>query len=342
MTNDQGQRTAEWFPHEACWLAWPSHEKEWGPDLEAAQAEFVQLCRAISAGESGERLEILVLDEAGKTAAAQAIGVEGARFHIIPFGDIWLRDIGPIFRREPGGKLAAVRFDFNGWGEKYVFPGDAEVATNIIKLLDVPEFYFPVVVEGGALEFDGEGTCLTTRSCLLNPNRNPNASEAEIEAILERAFGVSKVLWLNQGLLNDHTDGHIDTLARFVAPGTVLCMAPVESDDPNQEVLAEIARDLSEFTDARGRRLEVHQIPSPGRILNDWGEVMPASYMNFYIANNSVVVPTYGSPQDDVAVAEIARFFPNRRTVGLPSKAILTGGGSFHCITQEQPLVSSP
>ncbi|MEB3829387.1 agmatine deiminase family protein [Phormidium sp. CCY1219] len=334
---------AEWEPHAACWLAFPSHEKEWGEYLSAARAEFVQLCRAIADPDPrtgkprGERLEILVLDEAGKTTAEAWLDGIPARFHLMPFGDIWLRDIGPIFRWKSAGKLATIRFNFNGWGGKYIMPGDEKVAQGISDRLGLCSDYFPEVIEGGGIEIDGEGTCLTTRQCLLNSNRNPDRSPAQLEAVLRSAFGIKKVLWIERGLLNDHTDGHIDTIARFVAPGVVLCMEPRNADDPNAEILAEIARDLSTFTDAKGRHLRVIRIPSPGKIVDDRGEIMPASYVNFYIGNRTVVVPTYGSEWDESAVEAIAKLFPTRRAIGLSAKAILTGGGAFHCITQQHP-----
>jgi agmatine deiminase len=338
---------AEWEPHEACWLAFPSHEELWEDRLDAVRQEFVELCRAIAdldpktGKRRGERLEILVLDEAGKAEARSLLGDLSPRFHIIPFGDIWLRDIGAIFQVQPDKTLAAIRFNFNGWGEKYILSGDREVAGKMSGILDLPQIYFPYTLEGGAVEIDGEGTALTTRECLLNPNRNPQATEAELEKVLRSAFGVRKVLWLNRGLLNDHTDGHIDTIARFVAPGVVLCMEPQTHDDPNAEVLAEIAKDLSQMTDACGRQLEVKFIPSPGKIGDRDGQIMPASYLNFYIANTTVVVPTYGSKYDAQAVEAIGQFFPNRRTVGCPAKNILLGGGAFHCITQQQPVIKA-
>jgi agmatine deiminase len=339
------QMPAEWEPHQACWLAFPSHENLWMESLEAAQAEFVELCQAIadpdpiSGKPRGEQLEILVLNEAGKTQAEKALNGIPARFHILPFGDIWLRDIGPIFRIEPDGTLATVRFNFNGWGEKYILPGDAEVAQGISDRLNLPSYHFPITLEGGAIEVDGEGTALTTRQCLLNPNRNPQLSLSELEDILRSAFGLSKVLWLNYGLLNDHTDGHIDTIARFISPGVVVCMESRDADDPNAAVLQEIAQDLSEMTDAQGRSLQVIRIPSPGKIVDEAGEVVPASYANFYIGNRTVVVPTYESRYDQEAVAAIAKLFPTRRTLGRSAKAILLGGGAFHCITQQQPSI---
>lgn len=353
------RQPAEWEPHDACWLAWPSHEQEWLGFLEETRREFVALCRAISGqpipkkdlifypatlpnNYPNESLDILVLDEAGKNQAEKALQGIPARFHIMPFGDIWLRDIAPIFvktlpAKKGSNKLAGLRFNFNGWGEKYIMLGDELVAQNIIQQLNLPERYFPIYLEGGAIEVDGQGTCLTTRQCLLNPNRNPNLTQTDLESTIEAAFGVGKILWLNQGLLNDHTDGHIDTIARFIAPGVVICMQALDPDDPNASVLEEIAQELSSFTDAKGRSLVVRRIPSPGKILDSQGQIMPASYLNFYISNTTVVVPIYGSAYDRKAVQLISEYFPNRHTIGLSAKAILTGGGAFHCITQQQP-----
>jgi agmatine deiminase len=339
------QQPAEWEPHRACWLAFPSHVELWEENLPVVQAEFVELCRAIAdvnplTGEArGEQLEILVLDQAGQAIASERLAGIPARFHIVPFGDIWLRDTGPIFLTNRCDDLATVRFGFNGWGEKYLLPGDEQVGLQIAKGTGYPEFTVAAILEGGALEVDGAGTCLTTRQCLLNPNRNPNLSEEEVEQVLQEALGVTKILWLQSGLLNDHTDGHIDTLARFVAPGVVMCMLPESPDDPNFAALQNIAADLVQFTDAQSRPLQVLTVPSPGIVRDQEGEIMPASYMNFYIGNRTVVVPTYGCETDQAAVAAIAKCFPTRRTVGCSAKAILAGGGAFHCITQQEPFL---
>ena len=330
---------AEWAPHRACWLAWPVHAHLWEANLPGAQAEFAALCEAIAA-DGGEALEVLVEDAAAEAAARAALACAGSRvrFHTVPVGDIWLRDTAPIFVVEGGAPTAAC-FQFNGWGGKYLLPGDDRVAAQVAALSGAPGRFSGWVLEGGSVESDGEGTVLTTRQCLLNPNRNPGLGEAQVEALLRRDLGAEKVLWLDEGLLNDHTDGHVDTLARFVAPGVVVCMAPAGPDDPNAVVLGRIARDLAAMTDARGRRLQVVQIPSPGLVADEDGRVMPASHANFYIGNRTVVVPTYGTPTGEAAVAALAPLFPGRRVVGRSARAILSGGGAFHCITQQQPEV---
>ena len=340
MTHANVQQPAEWEHHSACWLAWPSHAHLWQENLAPAQAEFAALCLAI-AEQGGEALELLVQDAAAEAQACAALGpvLAKVRFHRVSVGDIWLRDTAPIFVREGAGTLRAACFRFNGWGGKYVLPGDDQVAGRVAALSGVPARAHAWILEGGSIEADGEGTLLTTRQCLLNPNRNPGLDEAGIEAALRADLGAEKVLWLEEGLLNDHTDGHIDTLARFVAPGVVVCMEARESGDPNAATLERLAADLAACTDAQGRRLRVVRIPSPGLLLDDEGEPMPASYVNFYLGNHSVVVPTYGTPHDEAAVAALAPLFPGRRVVGRSARAILSGGGAFHCITQQQPEV---
>lgn len=334
---------AEWCHHRACWLAFPHNAYEWGKPLASAQAEFIALCQAIADVDSitgkaqGEQIELLVTNLTVLEQARHALVGTPINFHLIPYDDIWLRDCAPIFVKDTKGVTAAATFQFNVWGEKFELPLDRHIAGQIAKGSGLPVFEYPFVLEGGSVETDGEGTCLTTRQCLLNPNRNPGLDQTMLEQHLKSALGYQKILWLEDGLLNDHTDGHIDTIARFIAPGVVMCMAPQTADDPNAATLKHIAQTLATLTDAQGRPLKVVTIPSPGRVLDDDGEVMPASYVNFYIGNSTVVVPTYGTDFDQAAVAAIAAYFPNRRTLGLSAKAILTAGGAFHCITQPQP-----
>ncbi len=333
---------AEWEHHSAVWLAWPSHYNLWEENLQPAQEEFVEFCRAIAdldpvtAKPRGENLNVIIPTMEAGIQAENALRGLPFRLHLVPFGDIWLRDTAPLFLKGPSG-LATVRFKFNGWGEKYNLPHDPEVSTRIAQAAAYRQFQAPWVLEGGSVELDGEGTCLTSRQCLLNPNRNPQMNQAQIERGLCEGLGVEKVLWLGDGLLNDHTDGHIDTIARYVGPAKVLCMRGQNPNDPNREILATIERDLRAMTDAKGRPLEVGVVPSPGEILNEDGDLMPASYVNFYIGNSTVIVPTYGSIYDSEAVARIGDWFPGRRTVGLSAKAILSGGGAFHCISQQEP-----
>jgi agmatine deiminase len=340
MTGPAVHQPAEWDRHSACWLAWPSHGHLWQENLIPAQAEFAGLCAAI-AEEGGELLDLLVQDEAAETEARSALAavIGQVRFHRVPVGDIWLRDTAPIFVKGLDGTLGAACFRFNGWGGKYVLPEDDRVAGRVAALSGAPRLDHRWILEGGSVEVDGEGTVLTTRQCLLNPNRNPDLDQAAIERALREGLGAEKVLWLEEGLVNDHTDGHIDTLARFVAPGIVVCMKAQDAADPNAAILERLASDLAAYTDARGRRLQVVRIPSPGVLRGEAGELMPASFVNFYIGNRSVVVPTYGTAFDEAAVAMLAPLFPGRRVIGRSARAILSGGGAFHCITQQQPEV---
>ena len=337
MTVAGARMPAEWEPHRATWLAWPHDEEFWGEAFEAAKSELVGLCRALA---EGDALEMLVRDRDGRDEASRRLEGVSVRFHEIEFDDIWMRDIAPVFVRSNGG-LTGVRLRFNGWGGKWEHTRDSAGAPKVARAAGVPLFEVPLFLEGGALEFDGEGTCLTTRSCALNVNRNPGRVESDIEEWLDRAFGVRKTIWLDRGFDCDHPDGHIDNLARFVAPGRVVCMTPAGRNDPNADVLEEIQGTLASARDGRGRPLDLVTVPSPGEVTDPEGEPLSASYMNYCVTNTSVVVPTFGVANDAKAVDTIASCFPTRRTIGLSAKYILAGGGSFHCITQQEPLLDS-
>jgi agmatine deiminase len=325
---------AEWSPHRAMWLGFPSHEDLWEDDLAPAQAEAAALARAL-AGPGAERVRLLVCGDAAE-AAAHAL-LDGA-VEIVrgQFGDIWLRDTGPIFV-ERDGAFAAQGFAFNGWGGKYVLEGDYDVAEQIAAAAGAPLTQESFVLEGGAIDHDGQGTVLTTRQCLLNANRNPGWTEIGAEAALTASLGVRAVLWLGDGLANDHTDGHIDNLARFVAPGVVACPVASGQSDPNAAVYDAAARCLAGMRNARGAALTVVRVASPGLIEGDQGEALPASHMNFIIANGAVIAPTYEARTASLALDILQSLFPERTVIGLPSRALLTGGGSFHCISREEP-----
>jgi agmatine deiminase len=326
----------EWAPQQAIWTAWPADANEWNGDLEAPRRDVAALVNALAPGNA---VRMLVN---GAEAEASARAALGSAAEVVPakYGDIWLRDTGPIFARTPGGAIA-LRFRTNSWGGKYDLPDDATVGDDIARLADAPVRRFGFVLEGGAVDHDGAGTVLTTRQTLLNPNRN-GWTKAQAEAALAEAFGASNVIWIDEGLRGDHTDGHIDNIARFVAPGRVVCQAPAGPHDPNAATLDAIARTLSSATDAGGRRLEVVRIPGPGLYRNALGEIAPASHMNFVIANGVVVVPVYGTPTQAAALEALQAVFPGRRVVGVSSRGLLgcgeAGGGSFHCITQQEPL----
>lgn len=309
------------------WLALPHDEEEWGSHFSEARVAVLELANAVAVSEP---VHLLVSEEAD-TAGVDA----NVTCHIAPYGDIWLRDTGPLFverDQAPG----AVSFAFNGWGGKYVFPHDDEVAAHIARLANVPLQTSTLVAEGGAVDGNGVGTFLSTRECLLNANRNPGMDEAAVEQALAQAIGARKVIWLDKGLLGDHTDGHIDNLARFVARATVVCMAPQPGGDPNAEVLIDVRRTLESARTADGEALEIVTLPSPGRVEGPSG-VMAASYCNFLIANTCVVVPAFGVPADAEARAILGKLFPTRRIVGLDAYALCTGGGTVHCISQQEP-----
>jgi agmatine deiminase len=316
----------EWAPHAAVWIGFPSHGDLWVEDLSPAQAEVAAFAEAVWAGGKGEGVWLVAADDAA-AAAAQA----AAPFAAVvtePFGDIWLRDTGPILVKGPG-PMAAVSFRFNGWGGKYDLPGDDTIGRRLAESIRLSVRDADWVLEGGAIDVDGTGLAVTTEQCLMNPNRNPFFSRGDVEARLKADLGIDRVLWLGSGLMNDHTDGHVDNLARFVGAGRIAIPVPAQSD-PNEAVYRDAA--------GRARRfgLEVVPLPSPGLVLRG-EEIIPASYMNFYIGNASVVVPQYGAANDAAAVAAVQALFPDRVAIGLRADHILTGGGSFHCISQQVP-----
>ncbi|MGI8725935.1 MAG: agmatine deiminase family protein [Methyloceanibacter sp.] len=325
---------AEWAPQKAIWTAWPADAKEWNGDLETPRRDVAALIRALS---KDNRVRLLVN---GAEAEASARATIGGVAEIVQarYGDIWLRDTGPIFARS-GKTTIALRFRTNGWGGKFDLPDDATVGDDIARLAGTPMRQFEFVLEGGAIEHDGEGTILTTRQTLLNANRNAWRKD-EAEAVLRDALGARKIIWIDEGLANDHTDGHIDNLVRFVGPGRVVCQVPGR-DDPNADTLQAIGRTLESAADASGRKLDVVRIPGVGLYRDANGNVAPASHLNFVIANSVVVVPVYGAQTQDAALNALQALFPDRKIIGVPSQGLLgcgdAGGGSFHCITQQEP-----
>lgn len=322
---------AEWAPHRAMWLGFPSHEELWQEGLRQAQEEVAALARAL-AGPGRERVRLLTGSDAGEADARALLG-DVAGVEIVPgrFGDIWLRDTGPIFVKQDGADLAH-GFVFNGWGGKYQLDHDDEVAGQIAQASGVALNAHDFILEGGAVDHDGAGTVLTTGQCVLNPNRNAGWTQESAEAAFAQAFGATRTIWLGDGLANDHTDGHVDNLARFVAPGVAVCPVAYGRGDVNVEAYDDAARRLAEAG------LKVVRIPSPGWIEGAEGGAAPASHMNFIIANGAVIMPTYKQGQAaELAAQALQSVFPDRTVIALPSNAILTGGGSFHCITQQEP-----
>ena len=318
----------EWAPHEAVWIGFPSDPKLWEDDLVPAQFEVVEFARAIHADGTGEAVWLVASDEEAADTARRLAPF--ASVIVERIGDVWLRDTGAILVGT-GATRRAQGFRFNGWGDKYDLQGDDSIGERLANAAGMPFAKADWVLEGGAIDGDGTGVFLTTEQCLLNPNRNPGFDIDEVEARLKRDLGATRVVWLGDGLINDHTDGHIDNLARFVAPGRVAIPEAVE-DDPNASAYADAAEALLDA------ELEVVAIPSPG-LIEEGGEIVPASYMNFYIGNAVVVVPQYGVPNDGAAIEALQDIFPDRRVVGLHADHVLTGGGSFHCIRDRKSVV---
>jgi len=315
----------EWAPHDAVWIGFPSHPELWQEDLASARIEVAAFAKAVHAEGKGEQVILVAADDASAAAAKLLVG-NTAKIVVEPFGDIWLRDTAAII----GGDGTAHDFQFNGWGGKYDLPGDDDVGARLAKRAKFPTEDHAWVLEGGAIDGDGTGLVVTTEQCLLNRNRNPQLSKADVEEMLLKDLGYTQVLWLGDGLLNDHTDGHVDNLARFIGENRLLIPEGAEND-PNWRIYQDAARR------AEAAGVEVVRFPSPGRVLNEDEEIIPASYMNFYIGNAAVVVPLYGQENDQAAIDALAELFPGREIVGQRADHILTGGGSFHCISQQIP-----
>ena len=317
----------EWAPHQAVWIGFPSDPSLWLADLKPAEREVAAFAEAVHAAGRGEQVWLVAAHEGAAESARKLCPF--AHVIVETFGDIWLRDTGPIVLGR-GNDRSARGFGFNGWGGKYDLPGDEDVGERLARQASLPFSKADWVLEGGAIDGDGSGTVITTAQCLLNPNRN-TLTRDQIDERLREDLGFERVVWFGSGLLNDHTDGHVDNLARFVAPGRV-AIPTAAKDDPNEAVYKDAARRLA------SAQLDVVTLPSPGRIENDEGDVIPASYMNFYIGNAAVVVPQYGAANDRAAVDVVQALFPDRVAIGLRADHILTGGGSFHCISQQVPV----
>jgi agmatine deiminase len=317
----------EWAPHQAVWIGFPSDPELWLEDLAPAQAEVAAFAAAIHADGAGEEVRLVAADETGASEARRLAPF--AKVIVEPFGDIWLRDTGPIVLGS-GEERRAQGFRFNGWGGKYDLPGDDSIGERLAASAALSYAKADWILEGGAIDGDGTGLFVTTEQCLLNPNRNSTLGKEDVETKLKRDVGAIQIIWLGEGLANDHTDGHVDNLARFVGPGRIV-IPEAEPDDPNADVYADAAERLLDAD------LHVIAIPSPGLIEDEDGKAIPASYMNFYIGNAAVVVPLYGAANDASAVKALEDIFPDRKVVGLRADHVLTGGGSFHCISQQVP-----
>ena len=317
----------EWAKQDWLWIGFPHDPVEWPEALSRAQEQIAAFANAVA--ESGQEVRLLVRDAANEARARQLTSA-AVTLERRTYGDVWLRDTGPLVVCDGAGGRRAMRFGFNGWGGKFEMEGDQTIGAEIARDAGLPVETADWILEGGAIDNDGAGTVVTTEQCLLNPNRNPALTRGEIEERLKRDLGFSRVVWLGDGLLNDHTDGHVDNLARFVGPGRIAIPRASMADDPNRAI----------YDDARARAedagLEVSEMPSPGLIsAGDFAE--PASYMNFTVTTHLVAVPVFGSVHDEEAIAVLGSLFPGRQVVGLPADAVLAGGGGFHCASQQMP-----
>jgi len=330
---------AEWEPHAATWLAWPHAETTWPGCLAEAEREFEALVRALA---RSERVELLAQSDAHAAALrarlAEGVAAGAVRLHVIPTDDVWMRDIAPTFVRDGTAGLLALDWTFNAWGGKYApWDRDDAVAARVASLAGVARERIALITEGGALEVDGQGTLLVTEPTLLDEKRNPGVSKEGIEKQLAELLGVRCVIWLGDGIEGDDTDGHIDDLARFTAAGAVVCAREPDPRDPNHAPLEECRARLAAARDARGRPLEVIDLPMPPAVRAENGDRLPASYANFYVANRAVLVPTFGAPSDARALETLTPLFPGREVIGIPSRSLVRGLGAVHCLTQQQP-----
>lgn len=332
---------AEWEPHAATWLSWPRPEGISFPD--AYERVQPALCAMVDALAESESVNINVCDEAHEQVVRGFLQQHGARtahvtFHRIPINEPWCRDHGPIFvTRKETPEVLILDWGFNAWGGKYPpYDNDDVVPTRVGEKLGLPVRKLDMILEGGSIDVNGTGTVLTTTSCLLNPNRNPTYSQADIEAQIKANLGIQKVLWLGDGIEGDDTDGHVDDITRFVGRHTVVTVVEENEDDPNHAPLKENLELLRTMSIEDGTPLEVHTLPMPGRI--DREDLrLPASYANFYIGNSVVLLPVFADPNDQRAIDIVAGFFPTRKVVPIDCRELIWGLGAFHCLTQQQP-----
>jgi agmatine deiminase len=351
-TRDGFSMPCELGPHERCWMLWPERPDNWRRHAQPAQQAFAAVAKAIARFEP-----VTIGASAAQYAHARAALPAAVRVVELSSDDAWMRDVGPSFLTNGAGALRGVHWRFNAWGGLYAdCERDRQVAQKVLELTNAERYCAPFVNEGGAIHVDGEGTALVTEQCLLNPNRNPRLTRVQIEALLQRYLGVSCVLWLGEGVIDDETSGHVDNLACFMRPGEVCLTWTDDEHDPQHRVSVDALERLRAARDARGRRLRVHKLPHPGplhitrreadgiisragmRRLRA-GQRLAASYVNFYPANGAIIFPLLDARTDERARRELRRLFPRRRVVGVPVREVLLGGGGIHCITQPQPRV---
>lgn len=334
---------AEWRRHAATWLSWPKDPETWPDRVPQAEQIFLQMMEALAPNET---VNLLVNDAATEQLVRDRCmfaGAQNIRFHQVETVDSWIRDYGPNFLINRDGKLAYNDWIFNAWGDKYEeLKKDDSIPARLERVLNVPGFAPGIVMEGGSIDVNGEGCVLTTEQCLLNPNRNPSFSQDEIERHLKDYLGVQKVLWLGEGIVGDDTDGHIDDIARFVESNVIVCALEDDPADANYELLQDNLNRLQKMTDVQGRPFEIVTLPMPGVVGGSSTDTrnldrLPASYANFYIANNVVLAPVFGHANDQRALNTLQRLFPDRRVIGINCEPLVWGMGTIHCVSQQQP-----
>jgi agmatine deiminase len=334
----------EWALHEATWLSWPHKEESWPGKIDKIYPVYSQFVKLLT---ESEKVRININDERKKAFAIDHLTKAGANlsrveFFLHPTNDAWCRDHGPAFliNANAENKKVIIDWNYNAWGNKYPpYDLDDVIPTLIGNHFNLPVFHPGIVMEGGSVEFNGEGTILTSRACLLNGNRNPHLTQQQIEQYLFDFYGMEQVLWVNEGIVGDDTDGHIDDTVRFINEDTVLSIVETDVNDDNYKLLQDNLKELRKMRLLNGKQLNIIELPMPDAVFYD-GMRLPASYANFYISNKHVIVPTYRSKKDDVALDIIAACFPGREVVGLDSTDIIWGLGSFHCLSQQEPAIS--
>ncbi len=334
---------AEWEKQEAVWVSWPHNKVTWPEKIEEVEKAYIQFIGALH---NGQKIKVIVADSETEARASSMLDnakvfLSQIEFHAIKNQDVWIRDYGPLFvvNQDEWQKLAMVKLVFNAWGNKYDdLKEDANIPGEINKIMNLPVFETGIVLEGGSIEVNGSGTLLTTEQCLLNKNRNPSLSKEDIENLLKDYLNVSNILWLKKGIAGDDTDGHIDDIARFVGQNTVVCAFEQDKSDDNYSALKENYDLLRKMKDENGSKLKVMKLPMPG-IVSDAQSRLPASYANFYIGNDAVAVPLFGSKNDKKALRVLGRAFPGRKIVGIDCRKMVYGFGALHCVTLQEPKV---
>jgi len=334
---------AEFAKHEATWLSWPHKEASWPGKIHTIFPYYSQFIKELA---KGEKVRINIFNDPMKIFAIDClqkdeVDLTNVEFFMHPTNDAWCRDHGPAFLINPAAeeKKVIVDWNYNAWGGKYPpYDLDDVIPTLIAKHYNLPVFYPGIIMEGGSVEFNGKGTVLTSTACLLNPNRNPHLNQSQIEEYLINYYGVEQVLWVDEGIVGDDTDGHIDDTVRFVNEDTVITVIEENKQDDNYALLQHNLRQLNEMRLINGKQLNIIELPMPDALMYE-DQRLPCSYANFYIANNAVIVPTFRCKKDDTALQIIQSCFPDRKVVGIDSTEIIWGLGSFHCLSQQEPKV---